>query len=48
MEVIRDYVKEIESMRIHRKFFDHYTFELVMEYIAECEVGTISAKIIYP
>jgi len=34
-------------MRVHRKFFDPYTFELVVEYIAECKAGIISAKIVY-
>jgi len=46
-EVIEDYVKEIKSIKVHRKFFDPETFDLVVEYIVECEAGTISAKIVY-
>jgi len=46
-EVVEDYVKEIKSVRVHRRFFDSNTFDLVVEYIVECEAGTISAKIIY-
>jgi len=46
-EIVMDYVKEIRSVKVLRKFFDSETFDLVVEYIVECEVGTISAKIIY-
>jgi len=46
-EVVEDYVKEVRSVRVHRKFFDIETFDLVVEYIVECEVGTISAKIVH-
>jgi len=46
-EVVEDYVKEIKSVRVLRKFFDSNTFDLVIEYTVECDVGTISAKIIY-
>jgi len=46
-EVLGDYVKEIKSVRVFRKFFDPETFDLVVEYIVECETGTISAKIVY-
>jgi len=46
-EVVEDYVKEIKSVRVFRKFFDPETFDLVVEYIVECEAGTVSIKIIY-
>jgi len=46
-EVVEDYVKEIRSVKVLRKFFDPDTFDLVVEYIVECEAGSISAKIIY-
>jgi len=46
-DVVEDYVKEIRSVRVRGKFFDPETLDLVVEYIVECEAGTISAKIIY-
>jgi len=46
-DVVEDYVKEIKSVKVLREFFDPETFDLVVEYIVECEVGPISAKIIY-
>jgi len=46
-EIVEDYVKVIKSVRVHKKFFDPETFGLVVEYMVECETGTISAKIIY-
>jgi len=46
-EVLGDYVKEIRSVKVPRKFFDPETFDLIVEYIVECESGTISAKIVY-
>jgi len=46
-DVVKDYVKEIRSVRVLREFFDPEAFDLVVEYIVECELGTVSVKIIY-
>jgi len=46
-EVLEEYVREIKEVKVNRVFFDSSRFELLIEYLATCEVGVISAKLIY-
>jgi len=46
-EVVEDYVKDIENVKVHKVFSDPHNFELLVEYIVRCRLGEISVKLIY-
>jgi len=46
-DILTNYVKEIKSVRIYDIYFDPNNFELLIEYMIECELGEISVKIIH-
>ena len=46
-DVLEEYIKDIKDVRIHNIYFNKKTFELLIEYIVRCNLGEISAKLIY-
>jgi len=46
-EVVEDYVKDIENVKVHKVFFDPHNFELLVEYIVYCRTVEISVKLIH-
>jgi len=39
--VLKNYTKNIRSVRIYGHYFDPHRFEFLIEYIVECELGEI-------
>jgi len=46
-EVLVDDIKEIRDVKVYDIYFNPSNFELLIEYIVECELGEISVKIIH-
>ncbi|PUA33336.1 MAG: hypothetical protein B7O98_02605 [Zestosphaera tikiterensis] len=46
-DVVEDYVGVVRDVRIHDIYIDPYTHEVLVEFIAVCDSGEISVKIIY-
>jgi hypothetical protein len=45
--ILDEYIKDIEDVRVYNVYFNTKTFELLIEYIIRCDLGEISAKLIY-
>ena len=46
-EILVNDIKEIRDVKVYDVYFNPSKFELLIEYIVECELGEISVKIIH-